>query len=58
MPMDSEQPTDGLKAFKSLGVVPATKQLQSNPTSVGLLCTCPGLNVMHLEKERKEKEEA
>ena len=50
--MDSEQPTDGLKAFKSLGVVPVTKQL------LQLGYFAHALKVMHLEKEQKEKEEA
>ena len=50
--MVSQQPTDRLKAYKSLGVVPVTKQL------LQLGCSAHALYVMHLEKEQKEKEEA
>ena len=48
----TETITDGLKAFKGLGVVPVTKQL------LQLGCSAHALYVMHLEKEQKEKEEA
>ena len=44
--------SDGLKAFKSPGSVPITKQL------LQLRRSAHGHYAMHLEKERKEKEEA
>ena len=47
--MVSQQPTDGLKAFKGFGVVPVTKQL------LQLGCSAHTPYVMHLEKEQKEK---
>ena len=43
--MHSQQPTDGLKTFKGLVVVPVTKHL------LQLGCFAHALHVIHLEKE-------
>ena len=49
MPVVTQQPADGLRAFEGPGVVPVTKQL------LQLGCSAYDLYVMRLEREHKKK---